>query len=100
MATRSRSRNSMAAIRCRPALQPTRSDGWRRAIDAPPALVNQLLAQHRTRKSRLEHTANLDLRVCEREGIRLDPFDRFFLRRHLNQPETGDQLLRLRERAV
>src|SRR5438309_3420729 len=50
---------------------------------------------------RLEHLANLDLRLA-REGIRtaLDPFDRLLLRLYLPQPEAGDQLLRLGERPV
>src|SRR5712692_4567098 len=50
---------------------------------------------------RLEHLANLDLRLA-REGIRaaLEPFNRLCLRLHLPQPEAGDQLLRLGERPV
>jgi hypothetical protein len=48
-----------------------------------------------------EHLSNLDLRLGSRHRIRaaLDPLDRFFLRFHLQQPEPGDKLFRLGERA-
>src|SRR6267143_6054621 len=51
---------------------------------------------------RLEHLANLDLGLRAREGIGAapHPFDRLLLRLHLNQPEPGDQLLRLGEGPV
>ena len=49
----------------------------------------------------LEHLADLDLRVLQhRVGAALDPLDRLVLRAHLPQPEAGDQLLGLGERAV
>src|SRR5712691_1253299 len=48
---------------------------------------------------RLEHLANLDLRLLA-EGGALDPFDRLFLRLHLPEPEARDQLLRLGEGPV
>jgi hypothetical protein len=46
----------------------------------------------------LEHLPDLDLAVHERHPAR--PFDCFFLRLRLDQPEAGDELLRFRERAV
>src|SRR5688572_24913753 len=50
----------------------------------------------------LEHLANLDLALTVRHGIgaALDPFDCLLLGLHLNQPEAGDQLLRLGEGPV
>src|SRR3954471_4721532 len=50
----------------------------------------------------LEHLADLDLGLGagHRVGAALDPLDRLFLRLHLPEPEAGDQLLRLGERAV
>src|SRR5437879_155864 len=50
---------------------------------------------------RLEHLADLDLRILpHRIGAALDPFDRLFLRLHLPDPEAGDQLLGLGEGPV
>src|SRR6266568_7141256 len=44
---------------------------------------------------------NLDLGLARKGvGAALDPFDGFFLRFHLPQPETGYELLRLGERTV
>src|SRR5262245_38496641 len=50
----------------------------------------------------LEHLADLDLRLGARERIRstLHPLDRLLFRLDLDQPEAGDQFLRLRERSV
>src|SRR5262249_58105219 len=47
---------------------------------------------------RFEHLADLDLSVLEWDPR--GPFDRLFLRLHLDQPETGDQLPGFRERSV
>src|SRR6266487_1781155 len=49
----------------------------------------------------LEDLADLDVAVL-REGVgaALDPRDRLLLRLYLPEPEAGDQLLRLGERAV
>src|ERR1700737_4382435 len=51
---------------------------------------------------RLEHLANLDFGRRTRKGIggALHPFDRLFLRLHLEQPEAGDELFRLAEGAI
>ena len=46
----------------------------------------------------LEYLTDLDLPFLE--GDALDPFDRLCLRLRLNQPEPGDELLRLGEGAV
>src|SRR6266536_1373506 len=51
---------------------------------------------------RLEHLADLDLRLGAREGIRaaLHPLDGLFPGLGLDEPEARDELLRLRERPV
>src|SRR5262245_2524392 len=56
----------------------------------------ELGRERRTEVLRLEHLANLDLGL-RAGGVRaaLHPFDGFFLRLHLPQPEAGDQFLRL-----
>src|SRR5262245_19851181 len=46
----------------------------------------------------LEYLTDLDFAVLERHP--LDPFNRFFLGFHLNQPETRDELLGFRKRPV
>src|SRR5688500_2239122 len=46
----------------------------------------------------LEDLANLDLALAE--GRALQPVDRRFLRLHLDQPEAGDQIRSVAERAV
>src|SRR5690606_7232940 len=46
----------------------------------------------------LEHLPDLDLTIVE--GDALDPLDRLLLRLDLDQPEPGDQLLRLGEGPV
>src|SRR5579864_7047027 len=59
----------------------------------------KLGSELRTEVRRLEHLTDLDLGLAAREGIgaALDPFDRLFLRLHLEQPVAGDQLLGLGE---
>ena len=48
-----------------------------------------------------EHLTDFDFRFAgHRIGATLHPFDRFFLGLHLQQPEAGDQILRLRKRTV
>src|SRR5262245_39459596 len=64
----------------------------------PLLLLLQLRRESRAQFLRLEHLTNLDLGLVERGA--LEPFDGFFLRVHLPQPEAGDQLLGLGERAV
>src|SRR5947199_804189 len=61
----------------------------------------ELGSERGTEVRRLEHLTNLDLDICASGiGAALDPIDRLFLRLHLNQPEAGDQLLRLGEGPV
>src|SRR5258706_16334438 len=61
-------------------------------------LLPELGCELGTEIRRLEHLANFDLALrASGIGAALDPFDRFFLRLHLNQPEAGDQLLRVGE---
>src|SRR5215471_20955838 len=47
-----------------------------------------------------EHRAYFDFLLALAERRAPDPFDRFFERPHLPQPESGDQLLALGERSV
>src|SRR6516164_1761620 len=47
-----------------------------------------------------EHRAYFDFRLALAERRAPDPFDRFFERPHLPQPESGDQLLALGEGSV
>src|SRR4249920_2900078 len=51
---------------------------------------------------RFEDLADLDLgrAALEQRGAALHPLDRFVERFDLDDPEAGDELLRLRERAV
>src|SRR5688500_1372764 len=50
---------------------------------------------------RLEHLADLDLRLLARRvRTALHPFDRLVERLHLEEPEAGDELFRFGERAV
>src|SRR2546422_244158 len=68
-----------------------------KALFLLPELGSELGAEIR----RLEDLANFDLGLrASGIGAALDPFDRFLLRLHLNQPEAGDQLLRLGEGPV
>src|SRR5947207_10842249 len=56
-----------------------------------------------TEVGRLEHLANLNLGLLTRTmggGSARGPGDRLFFRLHIDQPESGDQLLRLSERPV
>jgi hypothetical protein len=63
--------------------------------------LSELARERRTAFLRLEHLANLNLGLRARGvGAALHPFDSFFLRLHLSQPEAGDQFLHLGERAV
>src|SRR5262249_4417720 len=54
---------------------------------------------HRGEVLRLVHLAEFHVGAAVERGA-LEPLDRLLLRRHLPEPETCDQLLRLRERAV
>src|SRR3989304_4843901 len=70
----------------------------RRLRDLLPELSVVFDRLARTEVLQLEYLANLDLAFLE--GDALGPFDRLFLRLHLNQPETGDELLRLGEGSI
>src|SRR5207244_3039696 len=48
----------------------------------------------------LEHLTDLELGPAVKQWRSLDPLDGLFFRRGLDQPEAGDELLRLGERAV
>src|SRR6185369_274423 len=64
-------------------------------------LLAQLGRELRTEVLRLEHLADLDLGLPRHGvGAALHPLDRLLLRLDLPDPESGDELLRLRERAV
>src|SRR4051794_39378160 len=83
-----------------------RPDGFRSRLLAhlrpqPILLLPELGRERLAKVGGLEHLADLNREVGTR-GVRaaLDPFDRLLLRLHLPDPETGDQLLGLRERPV
>src|ERR1051326_5829059 len=64
-------------------------------------LLPQLGRELRAEVFRLEYLADLDLGLPGHGiGTTLHPLDRLLLRLHLPDPEPGDELLRLRERAV
>src|ERR1700722_20783965 len=64
-------------------------------------LLLQLGREFGAEITRFEQLANLDLEILMSGiGAALDPFDRFFLGFHLPDPEAGDQLLGLGERAI
>src|SRR5207245_8691981 len=64
-------------------------------------LAPYLGRKFRTKVRGLGHRANLNLAlVLVRVRAALDPFERFFHRLHLPQPESGNQLLGLGKRAV
>src|SRR5687767_13615886 len=64
-------------------------------------LSTKLGSELRAEVLRLEYLANLDLGIAgHRVRTALDPLDRFFLRLHLEQPESGYQLLGLGERTI
>src|SRR5437773_5989851 len=62
-------------------------------------LFPELRSELRTEVFRLEHLANLHLSAAA-EWSAFEPLDRLRLRLHLPQPESGNQLLGLGERAV
>src|SRR2546425_6406291 len=64
----------------------------------PLFLLLELRPECRTEVLGLEDLPNLDLALLE--GSALEPFDRLGLRRHLPDPEAGDEFLRLGERPV
>ena len=57
---------------------------------------------HRFKIRGLEDLTDFDLELTARNriGATLDPFDRLFLRVHLEHPEPGDQFSQLWERTV
>src|SRR5216684_338199 len=73
----------------------------RHQLALPRLLLPQLRRQLRPEIFRFEHLPNLNLRLA-RHRIRaaLDPLDRLFHRPYLPQPESGNQLLGLSERAI
>src|SRR5215218_2813865 len=67
----------------------------------PLLLLLELGRERLAEVGRLEHLADLDLRLgTRRVRTALDPLDRLLLRLHVPDPEAGDQLLGLRERPV